>query len=311
MQRIRAIPDRLIGAIAKSFLKIVAFIFRLMPRETSLAVGRLLGRLFYLVVRKRREIALRNLELAFGKEKGRDELRSLALRSFESLFMNFVELFSLSHLDSKTLESIMDFEGEEVARDILAGGKGALVLSAHLGNWDLFGAAMALKGYPVAFLTKGARIRSINDLWMDYRRSTGIIFFSGKGSMRDILRHLQRGGAVCFVLDQNTLRSQGVFVPFFGKDACTLSSLAILAKRTGVPVVPAYTFRSGSRHKAVIEKPLPEASIKEGEDEIIAKTRQYTMWIEKIIRALFLVLMMFLYVFTIVGYVEVILLILK
>ena len=112
MSEMRGIFKDIRYAVERNLLKMIGFIFRIMPRETRLAFGKQIGRLYYILVSKRRDMALRNLELAFGKEKSPTERKSLAIMSFESLAMNVVEFFSLPALDWETLESIMEIKGE-------------------------------------------------------------------------------------------------------------------------------------------------------------------------------------------------------
>ena len=102
--------------------------------------------------------------------------------------------------------------------------------------------------------------------------------------MKQILRHLKDGGIVGFVLDQNAIPGDGVFVPFFGRDASTLSSLAVLARRTGIPVIPVHMFREGLRHRIVVDPPFNVKTIQDRDEDVLERTRQYAAWTERVIR---------------------------
>ena len=102
--------------------------------------------------------------------------------------------------------------------------------------------------------------------------------------MKESLKHLKGGGMVGFVLDQNARLTEGIFVPFFGIQACTLTSLAILARRTGSPVVPIHTYRTGKGHHVIIEEPLDHDQLADQDQDTIERTRQYVQWTERVIR---------------------------
>jgi len=95
---------------------------------------------------------------------------------------------------------------------------------------------------------------------------------------------LKNGGIVGCVLDQNARRKEGVFVPFFGRQASTITNLALLARRTGAPVVPLYTYRDGDIHRIVIEKPMLHDKLDDAEEDVLERTAAYTQWIEKVVR---------------------------
>jgi KDO2-lipid IV(A) lauroyltransferase len=106
----------------------------------------------------------------------------------------------------------------------------------------------------------------------------------GRGTVKESLRYLKNGGLVAFALDQNARRKEGVFVPFFGREACTITSLALLARRTGAPVIPLYIYRDGDVHRIVVEKAILHDSVADTEADIIERTRVYMQWTEKVVR---------------------------
>ncbi len=259
-------------------------VFRVLPRRAGLLLGRMIGRLAYYAVPRRRRLALDNLSMSLGGSLSEEEIRNTALASFEFLGMNILEFFNLPGLKAEGIKRLISVEGEEKLIEALAMGKGALVLTGHLGSWDMLSAGLAARGYSVALITKVSRSEALNRIWMAYRQKAGIKLFMGRGTMKESLRHLKNGGIVGFALDQNARFTEGVFVPFFGREACTLTSLALLARRTGAPVVPIYSFREGDIHRIVIEKAMLHDNIADTDTDLIGRTRIYTQWIEKVIR---------------------------
>ncbi len=276
--------NRLVYGLASLTLSLLSAVFRILPDAASHRLGRWLGLASFRFSTKRRGIALNNLKHALGAELSSDQLEILARESFANLGIFLAEFFSFPSLDAEKLSRLVEYTGEENLRTALSEGKGVLLLSAHLGNWDLLAASLAARGYPISLITKVTRISALNRMWMGYREAAGIKIFLGSGSMGGILRQLKSGGIVGFVLDQNALLEDGVFVPFFGRAACTLSSLAVLARRIGAPVIPVYTFREGGRHRVVIEEPIITPEIVDRELDVLKRTEAYTSWTEKVIR---------------------------
>ncbi|MDF1535048.1 MAG: lysophospholipid acyltransferase family protein [bacterium] len=270
--------------LEKTLLALTSALFCALPEKGALGLGRWLGMLIYHVIGSRRRLALENVRLAYGDELKAPERREIVRRSYGHLGLNIAEFFRLPTLPPRELLDRVTVEGEEKLRAALDQGRGVLLLSAHLGNWDYLSAAIAMKGYPLALITKVSRSDALNRIWMGYREKSGVRMLMGRGTMKESLKQLKKGGVVGFVLDQNARRKEGVFVPFFGRQACTLSSLAIIARRTGAPVVPVHIFRADGRHTVVFDEPIVTESHDNQEVDILERTAAYTRWTEKAIR---------------------------
>jgi KDO2-lipid IV(A) lauroyltransferase len=245
--------EKLILGLAGGFL-------RLIPRRAALFIGRFLGSMGFYFAAKRRRTALMNLDIAFGQDKTRKQKSRIARKSFEYLGRNAIEFFLTPFLEKEVIDGMVSFSGEHNLTAALKEGRGAFLLSAHLGNWELFGVAMAMRGYPLAVITKISKSEAVNRIWMGYREDAGIRILKGRGLLKDTMRYLQSGGIVGFVLDQNARRSEGVFVPFFGREACTLKSLA------------------------VIDQAIRNDMSNDLDADILRWTENYTTWTERVIR---------------------------
>ena len=274
------VPD-MCAALAIRLFGIVGL---LLPRPVLLLVGRWIGNIAYLVAFRRRRLALENIRLAFGEEMPPKEQGRVARRSFAHLGMNLMEYFTFPYLTQGKIRRMTRISGEEHLESALGKGKGVICLTGHMGNWDLLGTALAFRGYPVSLVSKISRSRAINRVWMDYRENVGVRIFSGDGAMKDILRQLKGNRIVGLVVDQNALGKDGIFVPFFGRDACTLTTPAVLARRTGASVVPIFSYREGSALKIVVEAPLESEDIEDIREDTVQKTLRYSEWTEAVIR---------------------------
>ena len=123
----------------------------------------------------------------------------------------------------------------------------ALLLTAHLGNWEVLALIERLLGFPTSVV-----VRPLDAPWLDaladrWRRRTGIEVIDKRGALKPVLTAIRRGRLVALLLDQNTTRRESVFVSFFGRPASTSKSLAVLAVRTRTPVVPVFIYRVAYR----------------------------------------------------------------
>jgi KDO2-lipid IV(A) lauroyltransferase len=255
-----------------------------LPAPLALGAGRGLGILAGLILRKRHRVALANLALAFP-DLSAQARRRLARQAWQHLGMTVVEL---ARLLGRPLQATLDelsVDGLEHLRGVMAEHGRALVLTAHLGNWEYLAVAPRLTGYPGAIVVRPLDSPTLDDLAEATRRKTGIALIDKRGALRPVLQALRRGTMVGILLDQNTTRREGVFVPFFGRAASTSRSLALLALRTATPIVPMFIRREGvGRHRVSIEPPLPVPAATDLEAAVVELTARCTEAIEAAIR---------------------------
>lgn len=162
----------------------------------------------------------------------------------------------------------------------------ALVVTAHLGNWELLSLLQRVVDRPVAIV-----VRPLDAPWLDtfverLRSATGVAIIAKHNAVRPILEALKRGGVIAILLDQNAARREGVFVPFFGRSASTSRSIAAIATRTGTPVLPVFIRREGSgRHRVTMHPALTALSGVSHEEAIVDLTARCTAIIEREIRS--------------------------
>jgi KDO2-lipid IV(A) lauroyltransferase len=164
----------------------------------------------------------------------------------------------------------------------LATGKGALLVTAHFGNWELLGEILIHRGVPLNALVrplKGALNMRITENRV--RAGGGLIY--PRGAVQETVDALARGESVYMLLDQ-AIPSKGVFVPFFGKLASTTPAMAVASQRTGVPAWVVMGVRHGSRMQVHIEGPIAPPPPREGQDPITEHTALVTAALERVIR---------------------------
>lgn len=279
----RVLPEAA-TALGVTIVRGLARVVARLPAPLALGAGRRLGDLAAVALRRRRRVALANLAVAFP-DRPPAARRRMARRAWQHFGMTLVEMARL--LDrplEATLEELTLDGVQHLHRVMLEHGR-ALVLTAHLGNWEYLAAAHRLTGYPLAIVVRALDSPALEGLAAAMRRKTGVAMIDKRGALRPVLETLRRGGLVGILLDQNTARREGVFVPFFGRAASTSRSLALLALRTRTPIVPIFIRREGvGRHRVVIEPPLPPPAAGDLEGAVIELTARCTQTIEAAIR---------------------------
>lgn len=256
------------------------------PEGMAVAMGVCLGWVLEHVVRLRRRIIVTQLRDSFPELDDR-QVRRLLHEVYRHFGLLFLEMLRLPGLDSERVLAQVKFEGTEHIDAALARGKGALILSGHMGSWELGLAACAAKGYPTYAITKEFKGLAVH-IAERMRQAHGVQFIPRRHSLRQIMKVLRSNGCVGFVLDQNMTDDEGIFVEFLGRPACTMPGLAVLARRYQAPVVPVHFRRDGDlRHHTVTI--LPEVEWEsvgpDAKADVQHNTQRYTRVLEELIRA--------------------------
>jgi Kdo2-lipid IVA lauroyltransferase/acyltransferase len=248
----------LAAAVGLGLLFPVAWVLAHLPAGMGLVVGRRLGDALWWLLPRRRRVTLDNLTRSFGGERSPAELRRLGRRSFQHVGMNLIEACRYYLRPTDVMLSRVRLEGDEHLRTAVAQGRGVLILTAHYGNWELLAAAHGLSGLPLSIVIRPLDHPLLDELAARFRRRSGAELIIKRQAVREVLQALRRQRMVGILLDQNATREEGVFVPFFGALASTSKGLAVLALRTGAPVVPVVLRRDpDGRHCVDVGAPIP------------------------------------------------------
>jgi len=253
-----------------------------MPPHVPLA-----GKLIYHFAPVRRGVVLSNLRAAFP-ELPADALRRLAQAHYAHLARCLIELVRLALPSRPRRSAVVRVENAEACIGAHARGKGVLVLTGHLGNWELASVG-GIGDFPQYRGQFHVLRRPLWPAWLDrlatsrFRRA-GLGVLPKKGALDRILDRLAAGDAVVFILDQHAAGRDGVRVDFFGRPAGTFRSLAIIALTTQAPVVPMSCWREpNGGHVLRFEDPLPLLHCDDPGEAIRANTRAYNATLERLI----------------------------
>jgi KDO2-lipid IV(A) lauroyltransferase len=246
------------------------------------------GRLIYHLVPIRRRTVLANLRRAFGRNLNDRQIVHLAQAFYAHGARSLVELARFSFQSAEERAAQVRVENVEAILRVYEAGKGVLVLTGHFGNWEIavvggIGAFPEYRGQ-FHFLRRPLRPPWLDRLVTRRFRRAGLGVISKKGSLDKVLDRLAATDAVIFTFDQHAGGRDGILVDFFGHPAWTFRSLAIISLSTGVPVVPAATWREpDGRHVLRFEEPLPIIERDDPGESIRANTQAYNDALERMV----------------------------
>ncbi len=255
-----------------------------LPHRLARAVCAVLATLSYWFWPRLRRVGLFNLRLAFPEWTERARRRTLF-----GLFRNFGRtLADFAHFPRwrrENIERLIIYDGFEHFAKAQGEAKGVLFLTAHFGNWELGSFAHGVYGYPCSFVVRELDNPLIDALINRYRCLSGGRAVEKKDFARQVLRAFERGQAMGILIDQNMLHGEGVFVDFFGRPACTTTSPARVAQKTGAAVVLGLVVWDSKLKKYRLRfDPVEWIKRDDPEEEILVNTANYTRLIEEYVR---------------------------
>jgi Kdo2-lipid IVA lauroyltransferase/acyltransferase len=257
----------------------------LLPRPLAVQAGQFVGALARVVLPHLRRHAAVNLRLAFP-ELDESERRHIERGAFRNLGRLLGEVTQFPRLNRRNIESVVVYEGLENYLAAKAEGRGVILLTGHIGAWELSVYAHSIYGHPMAFLARRVDNPLVERLAERNRTRYGNRSIDKRGSVREVLKTLKAGGVVGILADLNATREEGVFCDFFGVQACTTAGVAALALRTGAVVLPGYIVwdERARVHRLCFEPPVETVSTGNQKEDIAANTARYTKVLESIIR---------------------------
>jgi len=257
----------------------------ILPRALArtLAVGT--TRVVYSLLSKLRKTAQINLRIAFPdwSEGQRNALIQKMLRNMGWMAAEFARF---PRLTKHNIEQLVVLDGHEHFLGAQRRGKGVLVLTGHIGAWELSSFAHALYGYPLHYMARPIENARIDALINRYRGLSGNQPIFKNESARIMLRVLKEAGTVGILADQNTMPEEAVFVDFFGKLASTTTGIARMALHTGAPVVPGYAVwdENLQKYRLRFEPPVELIRTSDPQRDVLENTQRFTKALEAIIR---------------------------
>jgi len=264
--------------------RVAIFFISLLPPAVGLAVAGRLGSLAYYILGRYRRITIRNLALAFGRDKRDRELRLLGRRVFENLSKNAFELIRFPRINASNIDRLVSIENIETLNGALKKGNGVIIVTGHFGNWELIAATITLKGYSGAVIGRKIYFERYDRYLNSLRKMREVDIIYRDESPRKILRILRENKIIGILADQDVDSVEGVFVDFFGKKAYTPIGPVALARVSGAALVPTFMVRKNGSHTLVFEQPIELVDTGDKEKDMFENTRRWSDVFERYVR---------------------------
>ncbi len=223
------------------------------PLHVLSSMGDCAGSLLPLIDRRHRMIVRKRIQRVFGKGFPAEELTA---RFYRHLGRLALELPFVYRINSSNVREFFDTASVERFRAALEQGKGLIILTGHLGNWELTGASVSACNIPVHAVAKKQKPEFFHDILTRIRQRSGQRIVEKDGAFRKMVRLLRDNQVVAILMDHD-VRSKGIFVPFLGIEASTLPTAAYLSLMSGAPIMVACAFRTQNcRFRLHISEPL-------------------------------------------------------
>lgn len=272
--------------VTRTILGLIGFL----PRRLAIGLGLFVGRLGYIFLQRLRKVGIRNLEIAFPEKSEAERIRILK-SSFGSLGRVLGEVSQFHKATPKRLEQLVsfDFDPAEQARFEVerAKGRGVILAGPHLGNWEIGVFAYSAIREPLNYLARPMDNPLIEDLVAGIRARFGNRAINKTNSVSTAMEILRSGGMLGVLPDVNVQEKEGVFVPFFGVQACTTGGVALLARRTNALIVPMCTPWDPETGKYSVKhgRLIDAASTDNRHQDVIETTAAMTAAMEEFVRA--------------------------
>jgi KDO2-lipid IV(A) lauroyltransferase len=239
------------------------------------SLSNVIAKLLDVLVPRLRRIAVKNLTMA-----GFSNPTQITDGIFVSISRLLATFARLPRLTPQNISGLIRYDGLDNFQNALARGRGVLVATAHLGNWELSAFAHAWMTAPMHIVVRPIDNPRIDALVERYRGLSGNHVIEKKDAARGILKALKSGDAVGILIDQNTTLDQGVFIDFFGKKACAGTAFAKLAHHSGAAVVPGFALWSDEEQRYILRF-YPEISMS---GDVAEDTQRIHSQLESVIR---------------------------
>jgi KDO2-lipid IV(A) lauroyltransferase len=257
----------------------------LLPRPLARFIGVMIGGIAYLGLGRLRRVGVTNLNLAFP-EKSEAERDALLRAEYRHLGHLLAEFCLMPSYTADRASRFIRYEGLDNYLRARDKGKGVLVLTGHLGAWELSSFYHSLMGYPMGMVIRRLDNPLVDRLVNNIRCMHGNRVLHKDDFARGLIASMRAGQTVGILMDTNMTPPQGVFVPFFGVEACTASGMARVAAKTGAAVIPGFLLWHEDEQKYVLHfgEEIPVISTGDAEGDALVNTASFTAVIESYIR---------------------------
>ena len=262
------------------------FLIFIMPSSLQKMLAKFLAFAFMKLKKKRFHVVMTNLDLAFGETKTKEEKLEIAKKCYYNfakyLGINFI--LNQNTTKQKILEQVV-FKNEHFLLDAIKSGRPIIVTTAHFGQWEIFGLAVAAHFGPSSVLGRRLDSSIMDKILRANRSQFDVELIDKDGGAKDILRALKARRIVGILVDQNTAPKDGIKVQFFGKDVLHTPAASVLAQKTNALIINAFIYQKGKNlNEICFEQPIDITTF-DKEDAVQKATQMQCSACEEMVRA--------------------------
>ena len=226
---LRSVPEVMLVETAQIIIPRIS-------RKSELRLSRCLGRTFCFLAIRSRRIAMANLDIVYGDSKTREEKQRILRASFKNAAQILLDYFWFSRNPEERVVQYCHM-GDEVTEQWVSGDFPGILVTAHLGNWELGGQLIAIRGRPILSVYRPIGARKTQNALLKFRKASGMKLLPREGAVLGMLRALRANSLVGVILDQHTdLKDGGIYFDFFGVPATFSNAVGTVAHRMNVPI---------------------------------------------------------------------------
>ena len=262
------------------------FLIFIMPSSLQNMLAKFMAFAFMKLKKKRFHIVMTNLNLAFGETKTKEEKLEIAKKCYYNfakyLGINFI--LNQNTTKQKILKQVV-FKNEHFLLDAMKSGRPIIVTTAHFGQWEIFGLAVAAHFGPSSVLGRKLDSSVMDKILRANRAQFDVELIDKDGGAKDILKALKARRIVGILVDQNTAPKDGIKVQFFGKDVLHTPAASVLAQKTNALIINAFIYQKGENlNEICFEQPI-DISTFDKEDAVQKATQMQCSACEEMVRA--------------------------
>ena len=265
---------------------ILKFLIFILPSSLQKMLAKFLAFAFMKLKKKRFHVVMTNLDLAFGETKSKEEKLEIAKKCYYNfakyLGINFI--LNQNTTKQKILEQVV-FKNEHFLLDAMKSGRPIIVTTAHFGQWEIFGLAVAARFGASSVLGRKLDSSVMDKILKANRAQFDVELIDKNGGAKDILKALKARRIVGILVDQNTAPKDGIKVQFFGKDVLHTPAASVLAQKTNALIINAFIYQKGENlNEICFEEPI-DISTFDKEDAVQKATQMQCSACEEMVRA--------------------------
>ena len=255
---------------------------RAIPYPAALTLGRSIGAIIWAFMPMRRRIVKIQMSSAFGM--GMENLRRLVLKVFMNQGVILVDMVRYAFLSDDQIRKTIVVEGKEHLDEARATGRGLMLITGHIGNWEILSHLSRLLGIEfcvMADVRKDARLESVAD---GIRARSGATILPPKGKALMLIRELKKGRTIGMVVDKRGKPKGGLYCTVFGMPAVTNPAPAFIAIRGNALVLPVYVVKRNGAYHICFSRAVDTAGFGEGKEGIQALSDFMQSWVASVVR---------------------------